>query len=432
MLFLEILLGAAFLLWLGLGVFHVWAMRGASVLRPEQGSEVLPHTQKTSIFVPARNEKGRPSIALESLLKLDYHDESEPLPRAPKVSIILAARDEEEILPSALDSLLKLDYPDYEVILVDDNSTDRTGLIADDWARDASAAGKLKVIHNRVLPPGWTGKVHALSLAAHAARGEWILATDADVVLHPAILRLALSFVLRRNLEFLSLAPEFKFESFWEKVVLPAFSFLLATMYPLRLVNHPKSSRAIAAGAFMLMRRDRLEALGGYERLRHSLIEDVRMAELFKRKGRPTYLALTRDLFRTRMYRDARELWEGLSRSAFEGSGYSMAKVFAGAVVGTLLGPLPWVTTLGLLFSDCWLGRPLAVDPALLLALATCAVGFLVYFPFVLFYRVSPLYVFTLPLATVFYSAVALNSALQSVSGGGVSWKGRRYRPPNG
>ncbi len=94
---------------------------------------------------------------------------------------------------------------------------------------------------------------------------------------------------------------------------MPAFSFLLATLYPLRLVNDPRFSRALAAGAFILMRRRDLEALGGYERLQGTVVEDLRLAEMFKRNGRRIFLAMSRGLFRTRMYRNGRQLWEGLS-----------------------------------------------------------------------------------------------------------------------
>ena len=201
----------------------------------------------------------------------------------PRVSIIVAARNEEEALPAALESLLALDYPDFEIVLVDDDSQDHTGAIADEWTSKPAARGRLKVLHNKTLPPQWHGKVHALHLASSAASGEWILATDADMVLHPAVLRVAVSVALERHVQFLSIIPELEFGSFWEKVVLPAFSFLITSLFPVHLINDPTSPRALAAGAFILMKRGDLDALGGYARLRNVLIEDLRMAELFKR-----------------------------------------------------------------------------------------------------------------------------------------------------
>ena len=392
MLILEILLGCALAGWLGLAVLSFWSMSGAPLLQPG--------------------------------------DSPEPLPCAPRVSIIVAARDEESVVGAALESFLKLDYPDYEVILVDDDSADRTGEIADDWARRPQAAGKLKVIHNRDLPPGWRGKVRALHLAEQAASGEWLLATDADVVFHPAILRLAMARAMKEDAALVSLFPEIELETTAERIVLPAFTFLLAVIFPLRLVNSARSSRAIAAGSFILMRRADFEAMGGYAQLRHVLIEDVRTAEMFKRNGRRIHAVLTRGLFRTRMYSGWREIWEGLSRSAFEGAGFSLVKVLAALFVGNALAVLPWIALGFLALRDSRLGLPLADDAVLLLALTVCALTVAVFLPYLLFLRASPLFAFTLPLACLFYSGVAIHSAWMSLVGHGVPWKGRRYRPP--
>jgi chlorobactene glucosyltransferase len=391
MVALEIILAGVLLAWIGLGLLTVWGVTGTRILRLGQPTEL-------------------------------------PSP-APKVSILVAARNEEEALPAALESLLALDYPDYEVILVDDDSTDRTGTIADEWAK-RSVAGRLKVIHNHELPPGWRGKVHALSLAANAATGEWLLATDADVVFHPGLLRLAVSCARKEQARLVSLLPEFEFGSMAEKVVLPAFSFLLATLFPLRLINSPKSPRALAAGAFILMRREDYEALGGYAGLRDVVAEDLRMAESFKRSGRRIYAALTRGLFRTRMYTGWHEMWEGLARSAFEGTGFSLGRVISGVILGNLLAVLPWAAAAILLASGWATGARSLANSALPWALAACLASAAVYLPILIFFRVSPLYVLTLPVACLFYSGAAIASTWMSLRGRGVSWKGRHYRPP--
>jgi chlorobactene glucosyltransferase len=390
--FLELILWFVFVLWIAAGLFAFWNITGVTILRPQSSS-------------------APPS----------------PLPR---VSILLAARNEQETLPSTLDSLLKLDYPDFEIIVVDDDSDDRTGAIADEWARRHGAGGKLRVIHNHHLPPGWRGKVHAMNLAAEVATGEWILSTDADVVFHQSLLRQAVDLALRKDVQFLSLTPEVRMQSWVEKVVLPAFGFLLFMLFPLRLVNDPGSSRAMAAGAFLLMRHEDLIALGGYARLRDTLIEDLRMAELFKRNGRRTYLGVTRGVFHTRMYENWREVFEGLTRSAWEGAGCSLAKVLAGVAVGNALAVLPWVSLLGLWLSHFFAGTPLAQDPAFIAAAAACAASAVVYCPVVVFAGLSPLYTFTLPIASLFYSIVSVVSALRSLAGPGLRWKGRSYQPP--
>lgn len=379
-------------LWCGMGARTFRSLRGTTIVRANQ-----------------------PATTLQSF---------------PKVSIILAARNEEDALPAALSSLLALDYPNYEIVLVDDDSRDRTGAIADEWTGKPAARGRLKVFHNKQLPPDWHGKVHALHLAANAAAGEWILATDADLVFHPSILRVAMSCALERGVQLLSIVPEFEFGSFWEKVVLPAFSFLISSLFPLHRVNDPTSSRALAAGAFILMKREDLNAMGGYARLRKVLIEDLRLAELFKRHGRRIYLAASRGLFHTRMYSSGWEMFEGLSRSAFEATGFSVPKAVGIMLLGNLLAVFPWVALCVRILSDLKLGGAAWHDPCFFLALLACAVASLVYLPFIRHSRVQVLYVFTLPLAVLFYSCVSINSVLAGIIGKGVPWKGRHYRAP--
>jgi chlorobactene glucosyltransferase len=387
----EVLLAAAWVLWCVLGAHLIWSSRGGALLTPESADSAAP---------------------------------------LPPVSILVPARNEAAALPALLASLFALDYPNYEIILVDDNSADGTGRLAEEWARRPEARGRLRVLHHRELPPGWSGKVYALHLAAGAAGSEWLLATDADVVFHPRALSLAMRLALQRGAALLSLTPDFEYGTFWERVVLPAFALLIFALFPLRLVNDPHSPRAIAAGAFMLMRAEDFRALGGYEPIAGVVTEDLRMAELFKRGGRRILVAPSRRLIRTRMYQGAGEMFEGLSRSAFEGTGYSLPKVLGGVLVGLWTAVFPWAAALGLLARDALGGRPLAHDPALGLALAVCAAGTLIYFPVTRFLHVPPLYALTLPLAAIFYSAVSVNSAWRSVAGSGVPWKGRRYRPP--
>ncbi len=387
--------------WLVAFVAVLWCGMGARTFRSLRGTTIVRANQ--------------PATTLQSF---------------PKVSIILAARNEEDALPAALSSLLALDYPNYEIILVDDDSRDRTGAIADEWTGKPAARDRLKVFHNKQLPPDWHGKVHALHLAANAAAGEWILATDADLVFHPSILRVAMSCALERGVQLLSIVPEFEFGSFWEKVVLPAFSFLISSLFPLHRVNDPTSSRALAAGAFILMKREDLNAMGGYARLRKVLIEDLRLAELFKRHGRRIYLAASRGLFHTRMYSSGGEMFEGLSRSAFEGSGFSVPKILGAMFLANLLAVFPWVALVARILRDLRSGGAALHDPALLVAFLACAIASLVYLPFIRHLRVPVLYVFALPLATLFYSCVAINSALAGIIGRGVPWKGRHYRAP--
>jgi hopene-associated glycosyltransferase HpnB len=386
---LNVLLIIGLLTWIFLGVLHAWSAFSITVLSPGT-------TEETPAALP-------------------------------RVSVIVAARDEEEALPATLDSLLKLDYPDYEIILVDDASTDRTGIIAEEYAR--TAGGRLKVLHIQKPPAGWTGKVHALHLAARAAQGKWLLATDADVVHHPQSLARGITLAGRRGLDLLSLVPQIEVGSFWEKVVLPLFSLGIASRYPLPVVNNPRCRGTTAVGAFILMRRQELESLGGYAQIKGTVIDDLRLAELFKRNGRRTYLAVTRGLLRTRMYRNGHEVWEGLCRTSFEGLNFSVARVLTALALMIVVDILPWGVALSLVGRDAWAGQSLWAGATALLAFSTCLVSALVYLPFLLVLRLSPLYVFTLPLAAAFYAGVMLDSMLASIFRSGVRWKGRRCPP---
>lgn len=376
--------------WVAIGLFSLWAASGVPILRA-----------------------GAPL---------------EAPPRYPRVSILLAARNEEETLSGTIESLLNLNYPDFDVVLVDDDSSDRTGMIADSYAQRPEAAGKLRVIHNHHLPPGWRGKVHAMSLAEQVATGEWILATDADVVFDPSLLRRAVTLAFRKEVHLLSLTPQLEMQSQAERVVMPAFGLLLFLLFPPRLVNRLGSARALAAGAFILMRRSDLKELGGYARLRDTLVEDLRMAELFKSNGRRILLAVTRGLFRTRMYKSWREVFEGLSRSAFEGSGYSLRNILGGIVAANSLTVLPWVAAATLLLTHRYQVGSLAHNSAFLGALAASLAGVVIYLPVVIFAGISPLYALTLPFACLFYSAVSVVSARSSCGGPGLRWKGRHYQ----
>jgi chlorobactene glucosyltransferase len=160
------------------------------------------------------------------------------------------------------------------------------------------------------------------------------------------------------------------------------------------------------------------------------VIEDLRLAELFKRHGRRIYLAASRGLFHTRMYSSGGEIFEGLSRSAFEGAGFSVPKILGAVFFANLLGVFPWVALLARFLRDWRFGEPALHDPSLLVALLACTVASLIYWPFIRHFRVPVLNVFALPLATLFYSCVAINSAFAGIIGGGVPWKGRYYRAP--
>ncbi|HEV2305840.1 MAG TPA: glycosyltransferase family 2 protein, partial [Candidatus Acidoferrales bacterium] len=218
-------------------------------------------------------------------------------PEFPRISILLAARDEAEKLPAALASLLALHYPNYEVIAVDDRSTDATGKILDDFAgRDA----RLKVIHVTELPRGWLGKPHALEAAYKQSTGEWLVFTDADVHFAPDLLRRALAFVQRERAEHLTLLARLDLRGFWEPVALGYLGVAFALGARPWKTNDPKSKAYMGVGAFQMIRRETYEAVGTHQRLAMEVVDDMKLGKLVKMGGFRSTAAPSEHLLRVR------------------------------------------------------------------------------------------------------------------------------------
>lgn len=260
---------------------------------------------------------------------------------SPRVSILVAARNEQETIESCLTSLLQQQYPDFEIIAVDDRSTDATPHILERLRR--ASDGRLTVITIRDLPAGWTGKNHAMHHAAAAATGDWLLFTDADCrQTSPHTIALALREALRRELDLLTLAPRLDAPSVWEKITLaPCAVALFLWFLPYR-ANDPHSPVAYANGAFLLMRRACYDAIGGHQAVCHALNEDIQLARRAKRAGFRLGVMDQLGLYRTRMYRTPADAWHGWSRIYF-GCLESPARLLRTAASTVLLVLGPWV-----------------------------------------------------------------------------------------
>jgi chlorobactene glucosyltransferase len=231
----------------------------------------------------------------------------------PKVSVLVPARDEERDLEKAISAHLAVNYPDFEVIVVDDRSSDGTGEIL---RRLASGSPRLVVIPGQEPPAGWLGKPNALRQAARRAVGEWLLFVDADVVYAPDALRAAVGYARSRRLDCLCLLPRIVTVGFWEGVLMPNLAALLY-MGPGFLLNRDSFRLAAAGGGSgNLVSRSAYEAAGGHEALRNSVIDDVRLATLVRRAGRRARAATPLDGGRVRQYRGVREIVEGFTKNA--------------------------------------------------------------------------------------------------------------------
>ncbi|HZQ67721.1 MAG TPA: glycosyltransferase [Terriglobales bacterium] len=226
----------------------------------------------------------------------------------PRVSVIVPARNEEATLGPCLQSLVEQQGVAFEVIVVDDASSDRTREIAQQFP-------SVKVLEAPALPPGRTGKNNALIAGAISASGEWLLFTDADTIHAPGSLLRSLQEAQRLGVSLLSYSPRQEVQGIVEKSVMPVIFAELAATYRPAQVSDPLSPAAAANGQYLLIRREAYTAVGGHAAIAASILEDVALARAVKRSGRKIFFRYGADAVRTRMYRSFAQLREGWTKN---------------------------------------------------------------------------------------------------------------------
>jgi len=228
----------------------------------------------------------------------------------PAVSVIVPARNEEASIGACIQSLVAQQEVPLEIIVVDDQSTDRTREIVSSFPRD-----RVQVIAAGEVPPGWTGKNNAVATGSKAARGEWLLFTDADTIHRPGSLARSLEEAKRQHAALLSYSPEQIVKTFWEKAVMPVVFAELAANFRPSQVSDPNSRAAAANGQYILITREAYDAVGGHAAIATSLLEDVALARAVKRSGRKIFFRYGGDAVQTRMYRSFAQLREGWTKN---------------------------------------------------------------------------------------------------------------------
>jgi Glycosyl transferase family 2 len=401
----------------------------------------------------------------------------------PGVVAIVPARDEAAVLPGTLPALLAQDYPGaFDVVLVDDESSDGTAQVAAALGRAAEGsedrAGRpdrgLRIVSGAGTPAGWAGKVWAMAQGLQAAGdAEYVLFTDADIACRPGSLATLVRAAEADDRALLSQMALLRADTGWERLLVPAFVYFFAQLYPFRRVNRPGARTAAAAGGCMLIRRRELAAAGGLAGIRGALIDDVALGQLMKgqpvngrlpkgrlpkgrlpkgrlpkgqpmmgrlskeqpTKGQPTkaspsagrcWLGLTTDITSIRPYPRLADVWDMVARSAYTQLRYSPAAL-AGTVVGLLwLYVLPPAAAVGGVLGlaaggGAWLGWLAAAG------LVSWALMTMTYVPMLRLYRLSPLRAPCLPLIAVLYAAMTADSARRHYRGRGGEWKGRPH-----
>jgi hopene-associated glycosyltransferase HpnB len=336
----------------------------------------------------------------------------------PSVVAIVPARDEADVIGRSLASLLAQDYPgDVRVILVDDNSGDGTGDVARALADGPAGRGRLEVLTGAPLPAGWTGKLWAQSQGvARAADADdppkYLLLTDADIAHAPGTLRSLVARAEAGGLVLTSLMARLTVQTWPERLLIPAFVFFFAMLYPFAWVNDPRRGAAAAAGGCMLADMRALREAGGLAAIRGRIIDDCSLGALLKRQG-PIWLGLTLRARSLRPYAGFGEIARMVSRSAYAQLNFS-PWLLAGTVAG--MGLVYLAAPLLALFAGgaarwtgvlAWLAMALAFQPMLR------------------FYGRSPLWGLALPLIGALYTGFTVRSAVETWQGRGGQWKGR-------
>jgi glycosyltransferase involved in cell wall biosynthesis len=241
------------------------------------------------------------------------------------VSVIVPARNEEASLGSCLESLASQTGINFEIIVVDDDSSDRTAEIARRFAIPHSrgteavetvlTARPVLVIRTPALPEGWTGKNNAMAAGAKIAKGKWLLFTDADTTHKPGSLERAVREAEQHEVSMLSYSPEQEVRTFWERAVMPVIFGELAATYPPKKVTDPASPIAAANGQYLLILREAYDAVGGHRKISGDLLEDVALARLVKSSGRKILFRYGGDAVRTRMYHNWSQMKEGWTKN---------------------------------------------------------------------------------------------------------------------
>lgn len=356
----------------------------------------------------------------------------------PRVTIIVPARNEEDHIRETLTRLLALDYSNYEVIAVNDRSTDHTGEIMNEVASGIGSSGdrangpsgiqspdnpitrssdqaRLRVLHISDLPPGWLGKTHAMWTASQLATGDWLLFTDADVVFKPDSLRRAITYAEHERADHVVLFPRMVMHSPGERMMIAFFQALFVFGHRPWKTSDPKARDHMGVGAFNMVRRSAYEQVGTYRALRMEVLDDMKLGKVLKNAGFAQRNVFGEDLISIHWAKGALGIVNNLTKNFFAVLSFQVWRTLA-SIAGLAflnLGPF-----LGVWLAHGWLRSPYAIA---LLSL------FGIYWGMSSKSAVPPYYFFLHPISTGLFVYTLLRSMIHTFRNDGIIWRGTRY-----
>ena len=363
-------------------------------------------------------------LNLRSLHKLG--DEKEELPEPlPLISILIPSRNEESDIVSCLESLRRQDYPNYEILVLDDNSSDNTAAVVEEIA---AADPRVKLLRGEPLPQGWAGKPFACHQLASQARGSWLLFTDADTIHAPAMLRSALAYAHNNRLSLLSGFPLQHTVSFSQRVVVPVMYFIILSWFPLWwLQGSRKPKPGLAIGQFLFLSAQDYREIGGHEAVKSRILEDVWLGFEIARHGKRQATVDLSRVVACRMYEGLGDLWEGFTKWTYSVS--SLSPWIFGLMM--LAGFSFFIAPFALM---AWHFSPVLADYDRFLRIIIIQLMLIMLMRGLVDHRFhhSRLYSLSHPVGISFMVLSGVYGATKRFTGAGVRWKQRLYRPDSG
>lgn len=335
----------------------------------------------------------------------------------PFVSVLIPARNEEANIENCVTSLLNQKHPNYEVIVLNDNSTDRTSNILYELKQTYP---KLKIVNGSPLPEGWIGKSYACSQLTKEAKGDWLLFTDADTIHNENSIADGIKSALFRKADLLSVIPYQITKSLPEKLVIPILHFITYVLLPFYFLERKGFEKfTFAVGQYMLFKRSSLEKIGGYEAVKNEIVEDVEMGRLIKRNKMQLVMLNGIDMVKCRMYRNFNQLWEGFSKNIFAGLGFSSLLMVVIVVSYFILFVLPFFSFLFFAF--------IGENQFALICLAQVIINYAIRFVLSVKFKLSFVSSVLHPFGILTVLLITINSWRLVKFSGGPKWKGRTY-----
>jgi len=325
------------------------------------------------------------------------------------VTVLVPARNEVRVIERTLRAL-RCEGKGLRVTVVDDQCSDGTTAVA----RSTLPTG-LKIVQGDPLPAGWTGKLWALEQGWRGVDSDLVLLLDADIELRPGMLEALKRKLIDEKLALVSIMAQLRMESFWEKLLVPAFVYFFKLLYPFALGNDPRSNLGVAAGGCILLQSHSLRMIGGFHAIRSAIIDDCSLAHKIKISGSRTWIGLSHSVRSHRPYARLSNFWEMVERTAFTQLKYSSRLLLATTFLMLVGFWLPWAG----LFSPYLALRIVAVFGVSAMTLS--------YLPMLRYYRRSIFWVPMLPLISGLYLLMTWSSALRYWRGKRSEWKGRVY-----